>query len=280
MSVIGVSLSGANIKVGRVNGHNIEKNVDGIIEKEADKFKILDQICDFISQVYNNDIEGIGFGVNSVVDVEKGIVFNVKHFPSWNRVHLKDHLEKKFKIPVYVNNVCNCFAIGEKYFGTTKRYSNSVGLLIGTGVGAGIIINNKLYSGNNCMAGEFGKISYKDHDIEYYCSENFFKTIHSQTSELVYDSALRGKSKAIEIFEEYGHHLGNAVKTILYSVDPDIIVLGGLFSKYFDLFEESMWESIREFVFPQSLKNLIIQPSKIENISVFGAAAVFLDAAR
>ena len=280
MSVIGVSLSGANLKVGRVNGHSIEKSVSGEIEKEADKFKILDQICDFISQAYTKDTAGIGFGVNSVVDVERGIVFNSKHFPSWNRVHLKDHLEKKFKIPVYVNNVCNCFAIGEKHFGITKKYTNSVGLLIGTGVGAGIIINNKLYSGNNCMAGEFGKISYLDHDIEYYCSENFFKSIHSKTSDIVFEAALNGNQKAVEIFEKYGSHLGNAVKTILYSVDPDIIVLGGLLSKYFDLFESSMWESIRKFVFPQSLKNILIEPSKVEDISVFGAAAVFLDATR
>ena len=69
---------------------------------------------------------------------------------------MKRIIEKKFKVPVSINNDANCFALGEKHFG--KKYNNMVGLIIGTGVGAGIIINGKLYCGHNCGAGEFGSI--------------------------------------------------------------------------------------------------------------------------
>jgi glucokinase len=278
MSVIGISLSGTNLKIGRVVNHTLEKIVSSTIDKNTEKFQILDQICDNIQQVISKEITGIGFGVNSVVDLEKGIVFNVKHFPSWNRIHLKDHLEKQFKIPVILNNVCNCFALGEKHFGKTKKYKNSVGLIIGTGVGSGLIINNKLFSGNNCMAGEFGKIAYLKNDIEYYCSENYFRNIYGKSVDEFFEKALAGDSDAMEHFDEYGKHIGNAIKTILYSIDPDIIVLGGSMSKYFDLFKDRMWEIIREFVFPHSLKNLKIEVSEVENITVLGAAALLYDA--
>jgi glucokinase len=278
MSVIGISLSGTKIKVGRISDHTIEKIVSGEIKKESEKFEILDQICEMISQVLASDTTGIGFGVNSVVDLEKGIVFNVKHFPSWNKIHLKDHLEKHFKMPIILNNVCNCFALGEKYFGRTKKYLNSVALIIGKGVGSGIIINNKLFSGHNCMAGEFGKIPYSKHDFEYYCSENFFSSVHGKTADEFYENALGGDPDAMNIFDEYGRHLGNAIKTILYSVDPDIIVLGGSISKHFELFQGTMWESVRDFVFPHSIRNLKIEVSDVENIPILGAAALLYDA--
>jgi glucokinase len=278
MSIIGIDLGSAGVKVGRVEDEQLQKIVTGEIDNNADKFKILEQICDLIKEVFSKDTTGIGFGVPSVVDVEKGIVLDVANIPSWKRVHLKDLLEKRFIVPVYVNNRANCFAIGEKYFGRTKRYVNSVGLIIDRGVGSGIIINHKLYSGNNCMAGEFGKIPYNGNNIEYYCSERFFKNVYNKTGSQVYNSALDGQEDAINIFNDYGFHLGNAIKTILYSVDPDIIVLGGSVSKYFDLYEAAMWDCVRDFLFPQSIKTLEIKVSNTDQISVLGAAALYLDA--
>jgi glucokinase len=277
MSIVGISLSGTNIRIGRIKDHRIEMIVSDTIEKDAEKFEILDQISELIRQVISKETSGIGFGVNSVVDIEKGIVFNVKHFPSWNKIHLKDHLEKQFKIPVVLNNVCNCFALGEKHFGKTKTVPNSVGVILGAGVGAGIIIENKLYSGVNCMAGEFSKVGYAGKDFEYYCSENFFKNVNSMNSEVVFETSLQGDADSINIFEEYGVHLGNAIKMLLYVVDPNTIVLGGPLSKYFELYKDSMWETIRNFTFPHSLKNLKIEVSEIENITVMGAAALLYD---
>jgi glucokinase len=278
MAIIGVDLAGTFVTLGRIDNLHLEKVISAQIDHNADKFFILENICDLISKVFSNDIDGIGFGVPSVVDVKRGIVYDVKNIPSWKRIHLKEHLEKKFKVPVYLNNDANCFAVGEKYFGKTKKSVNSIGLILGQGVGSGVIINNKLYSGNNCMAGEFGKIPYKDYTIEHYCSEAFFKTYYDLSSDEVFKKCLEGDEKALNIFEEFGTHLGNAIKTILYSVDPDIIVIGEFLSKYFDLYESAMWESIRDFVFPQSLKNLRIEVSETKQISVMGAAALYLDA--
>ena len=75
----------------------------------------------------------IGIGVPSVVDREKGIVYNVVNIPHWEEVHLKEILEARFSVPVYVDNDANCFALGERIFGDGKTVDNFVGLTVGYG---------------------------------------------------------------------------------------------------------------------------------------------------
>jgi glucokinase len=278
MVVIGINLGGTNVSMGRIEDNRLEKVVSGKINNQEDKFKILDFIFNLVNEVFTKDTIGIGFGVPSVVDVERGIAYDVPNIPSWKRVHLKELMEKWFKVPVFLNNRANCFALGEKHFGKSKRYPNSVGLIIDSGVGAGLIINDKLFSGRHCMAGEFGKIPYQENNFEYYCSEKYFMNLHGEPGSILYKRGLEGDKRATKVFDEYGVHLGNAIKTILYSVDPDIIVLGGSVSKYFDLFSDSMEATIKDLVFPQSLKDLKIEVSDIEQISILGAAALYLDA--
>ena len=143
----------------------------------------LTQVIEFIRPLVSADIKGIGIGVPSVVDVEKGIVYNVTNIPSWHRVPLKDILEDEFEIPVSVNNDVNCFALGEYKFGLAKGMKHVVGVSAGTGLGAGIIVNDHLFNGNNCGAGEIGLLPYLDHNIEYYASGNLFRAVFHTTAE-------------------------------------------------------------------------------------------------
>jgi glucokinase len=98
----------------------------------------------------------------------------VVNIPSWQRVPLKELLEKEFEVPVSVNNDVNCFALGEHQFGLAQGIKHVVCVSAGTGLGAGIIINHQLFNGNNCGAGEIGLLPYLDHNIEYYASGNLF----------------------------------------------------------------------------------------------------------
>ena len=93
-------------------------------------------------------------------------------------------MEERFAIPVLINNDANCFAVGEYYFGKGVEGDSLVGLTIGTGLGSGIILKGKLYSGKNCGAGEFGMIDYLDHFIEYYASGQFFKNVYDIDGEV------------------------------------------------------------------------------------------------
>ena len=276
-TIIGVDMGGTNIDVGRVEKNQIDKFKSFDVSAQGTKEKILDEVINAIYSVFDEHVAGIGIGVPSLVDVNKGIVYNVQNIPSWDEVYLKDILEEQFGIPVYVNNDANCFTVGEKYFGTGKRFSNIVGITLGTGLGAGIIINNRLYSGVNCGAGEFGSISYKDKIFEYYCSGQFFENVHGTKGHILFEKAKNNNSNALEIFGEFGYHLGKAIQTILFSVDPEAIILGGSVSRSYPYFSDAMWESVNLFPYKHSLKNLVIEVTSQPHISILGAAALYYE---
>jgi glucokinase len=278
MSILGIDLGGTNVRAGRVKNESIEKITTSKITSDGAEELVLKEICQTIDNVIQTDVIGIGVGVPSIVDTEEGIVYDVQNIPSWKEVHLKVYLEKRYNLPVYVNNDANCFVAGEKYFGNAKDFENVVGLIIGTGLGAGLILNNKLYSGKNCGAGEFGMISFKEHNYEYYCSGQFFSQCYSIEGTILYDMAKRSESKALQIFSEFGCNLGEAIKLILYSIDPQMIILGGSLSKSFEFYKESMWKSVNKFEYKRSLDNLKIGCTEIKDIAVLGAAALYLDA--
>lgn len=277
MGIIGIDVGGTNIRVGYVEKNDIQKIEAVRIKGGAKKDEVIDAIFSLIEKFDLTNVSGIGIGVPSVINIEKGIVYDVQNIPSWDQVPLKEILEKRFKTTVRINNDANCFAVGEKYFGKAKNYNDIIGLIIGTGLGAGVIINNKLYTGRNSGAGEFGMIPFKDNYVEYYCSGQFFKNVYGLTGEELMLMAIQGDPQAIAIFNEYGTNLGEAIKIIMYSLDPQIIVLGGSVSKSYTFFQQKMWDSINSFKYSISLEKIIVEFSEKENISILGAAALFLD---
>lgn len=275
MGILGIDLGGTNVRVGLIENNFLVKVESLPITKTGNAIDVVNDISNLIERFSGHEIKGIGIGVPSVVDVERGIVYDVQNIPSWKEVHLKDLLEKKFRVPVYVNNDANCFVVGEKYFGKGKDYKNIVGLIIGTGLGAGIVIHGKLYAGKNCGAGEFGTIPYKDKTYEYFCSGQFFTNKYNMTGEELFQKAEQGDKVAMNIFSKFGSNFGEAIKLIMYSVDPEIIILGGSVSKSFNLFKDEMFKSISDFSYPKSIDNLIIEVSEIENVAILGAAALY-----
>jgi glucokinase len=280
MSVLGVDLGGTNVRAGVVKDSRLIKVVSASINGQGSQREVVEQIFGVIDPLVHQGLKGIGVGVPSVIDLKKGIIYDVVNIPSWKKVPLRALLEQRYGLPVYINNDANCFAVGEKHFGQAKKYDNVVGLIVGTGLGAGVIINGKLYNGANCGAGEFGMISYLDHNHEYYASGQFFKNVYKASGRELFEKAKNGEGEALRIFAEFGGHLGEAVKTILYAADPDIIVLGGSVSQAYRFFKQAMWESIRTFVYSLVLKNIRIGVSRVRNIAILGAAALYYDAIR
>lgn len=277
-TVIGVFLGGKTLISGRVKNEKIEKSFSKRIDNKGSEEQIIAEVINAIKEVHNSDVTGIGIGVPGVIDLKKGIVYKVINIPSWKEVHIKDILESNFGSIVYVNNDANCFAIGELYYGKAKNYENNVGIILGAGVGAGIIINSQLYSGSNCGAGELGELPYKDFNYEYYLSDSFFEEKYGIKAEILFKRANQKDKIAIAIFEYYGYVLGDFIKTILFAFDPQIIVIGGPLSQAFKYFEKSMNEKVKKFMFKRTLKNLKIVQSSNEEIAVLGAAALYLDA--
>ena len=274
---IGIDLGATNIRVARIVDSGIQTILREPISGTDNAEVLIEQIKNLIAGLINDNVQSIGIGVPSVVDVEKGIVYDVQNIPSWKEVPLKDILENTFKKPVYINNDANCFVLGEKYFGSAKDYSSVVGLILGTGFGSGLIFNNQLYSGNNCGAGEVGMLPYKDSIFEHYCSGQFFELHKSTNGPDVYKRALNLEKEALSIYDELGVHLGNAIKSIVYAYDPELIILGGSVTKGFSFFEGAMKKTLNSFAYPNSIKKLQIITSKLDEVAVLGAAALSID---
>jgi len=277
VNIIGVDLGGTNIRAGKVVADKIIQLAKEPTPAAGSQSEVLEKLIEVIDKCFDENTKSIGIGVPSVVDVEKGIVYDVVNIPSWKVVPLKDILESRFKVPVYVNNDANCFALGEKYYGKARDCKSIVGLTIGTGMGSGLIFNGKLYEGRNCCAGEFGNIPYLNSNFEHYCSGQFFSEEKSVSAIETNKRALSGDQAAIQLYAEFGFHLGHAIKSMLYAYDPEIIILGGSLTKAFDLFKPAMFEAIKDFDYPSVLTNLKIEISDLENSAIYGAAALYLN---
>ena len=274
-NIIGVDLGGTKVRAGRVNRTEIEKSEYKLISANGSETEILEEIFWVIDRVKDENSMAIGIGVPSIVDIDEGVVYDVQNIPSWKEVHLRKILEQKFSIPVFLNNDANCFTLGEYYYGKAKKVSNFVGLIIGTGIAAGIIVDNQIYNGANCGAGEFGMVPYLDSHIEYYCSGQFFENMFGITGSVLFEKAEKGDVEAREIYYQFGYHLSTALKVILYSVDPEQIVFGGSVSKAYKYFKNAMLEGLEDFAYPSVIENLMIHVSSNPDIPVLGAASLY-----
>ncbi|HMH23468.1 MAG TPA: ROK family protein, partial [Puia sp.] len=151
-----------------------------------------------------------------------------------------------------------------------------IGLTIGTGLGAGIVLDGKLYSGASGAAGEFGMVDYLDKNYEYYASGSFFQNVHGLGGQMIFERAAQNDPHALELYSEFGGHLGNAIRMILYSYDVELIVLGGSVSKAWSFFQDSMYKALAGHAFARSLHKLKIGVSELENSGILGAAALCL----
>ena len=278
MSIIGVDLGGTNVRAGLVEGGRLARVELATVHGDGPEKAVLEDIFGVIDPLIGAGIEGIGVGVPSVVDLKGGVIYDVQNIPSWKKIPLKALLEERYRIPSYVNNDANCFATGEKYFGKGKPYDNFVGLILGTGLGAGIIANGRLFSGANCGAGEFGMLPYKDRNFEYYACGQFFTNIHGMSGKALAERARKGDAAAMAVFGEFGGHLGQAMKAVLYAADPEVVILGGSVSKSYALFKDAMWKAMQDFAYSITLQKIRVEISETENIAILGAAALYLDA--
>lgn len=271
---LAIDLGGTNIRIAQVeNGECLNRtSIPCLAHQNASV--VLKQLSQLIASVMNKRVEGIGIGVPSIVDSENGIVYDVANISSWKEVHLKTLLESEFGVPVAINNDSNCFALGENLFGVGKPYANIVGVTIGTGIGAGVIVDHRLYCGQYTGAGEIGCLPYLDSNFENYCSSFFFKQNYQTTGAIAAEKARQGDKKALKMWAEFGIHLGHLMKAILYAYAPQAVVLGGGIAGSFSLFKQSMKEIMQEYPYAVILSDLDILVSEMQDVSLLGASAL------
>jgi len=174
---VGVDVGGTNIKFGLVNHlgtiltrtsletkqfhRNKQKLINALIEE------INDLICS--KGLKHEDILGIGFGLPGLIDSKRGIINFLPNVPGWKNVPLKSIVQRKLRIPTFIENDVNLITLGEWKFGAGKGYKNMMCMTLGTGVGAGLVLNNALYRGEDFVAGELGHMPLNEKGPKCNC---------------------------------------------------------------------------------------------------------------
>ena len=274
-SLIGVDLGGTKVAVGKMVAGELTEQLYARIDQESeDPMDAVRLMRDLIHQLMNEQVRGIGVGVPGLVNRDWGIVYDVLNIPNWKEIPLKSLLEEKFHVPVYIDNDANCFAMGEYRFGSHAGHDDFVGITLGTGMGSGIIKNGVLLPDAHGCSGEFGTMPYLDGIYENYTSGMYFKIKYGKNGEEVAQKARDGEPWAIQAYREMGSHLGKAIQNIIMSVDPPLIIIGGSVANASHLFEEAMWESIRQIPFPSVLEDFRVEFTHTEHMGIKGAAAL------
>jgi glucokinase len=160
MHTIGVDIGGTKIKAGVIDQ---EGRIIAHQEERTDKKKLMDQVYSLLDRLAGKDnkFRGIGIATAGMVDADKGIIhYATPNLPGWTGTKVKELIEERYRIPVSVDNDANCAAYAEKILGAARHTKNFICLTLGTGVGAGMILNGQLFRGEKGGAGDIGHMIY------------------------------------------------------------------------------------------------------------------------
>lgn len=273
---IGVDIGGTSIKAGVLVNNKLVKTYQAKTKAILSQDDVLKVLYSTIDKVWMANVKAIGIGVPGYLDVEEGKILLINNIPSFKGLSLKKAVSDKFNVPVLVNNDANCFALGEMYFGAGKEFSNAVGITLGTGLGGGVIVGNKVQSGLYGGAGELGYLPYLDSNFEDYCSSKYFVNKYQSTGLELYEKAMAGDEFAKSAFAELGKHLGELITTLMYVLAPDGIIIGGAIAGSFNLFASAINEKINTFPVELIRNKIAIKQAELSNAGIFGAAALCL----
>jgi fructokinase len=235
----------------------------------------------------------IGFGTPGVLDP---ILQTMKNCNSTalNGRPLQRDLEKALGIPVVLANDANCFALAETHWGVVKeKYPDSrmvFGIIMGSGVGGGIVIDGKVWNGKHGIAGEWGHIYLDSSGGPCYCGkagcvetilsgpslQRYYTTsnpMEKNLREIVQAAASADDAAARLTIDRLHHFFGKAVAMITNMLDPDVIVVGGGVGNIASIYTEGL-KSLQHYIFNNRLDVPVVKPSLGDSAGVFGAAAL------
>lgn len=262
---IGVDIGGTTIKAALFN--NEHEFLDFVFIKTNTKLgkkEVLMRIIRVIDELICDDVVSIGVGCpGPFKNLKEGILGDLNNLPLKN-VKLKELLKNRFNIPVQINNDANCFTLAESKLGKGQNYSSVLGITLGTGIGTGLVINNKIYSGKG-NALEFSGAKINNKTVENILGKKSiiklakkYKIKIKEPKEL-YAIAKDNKSKYNKLaklaWKEFGIELGKITSILIQTLDPEIIVIGGQISNAWPYFSKSMQLTIK--------KNISIPAPKI-----------------
>lgn len=236
------------------------------------------------------DFASIGISCGGPLDSKKGLILSPPNLPGWDNVPIVKFFEDRFGVPTAVENDANACAMAEYLYGSGRGVKNLVFMTFGTGLGAGIVIDGKLYSGTNDNAGEIGHIRLaptgpvgynKEGSAEGFCSgagiarlAKIRKGLDITAKEL-FERVRLGDADAVEVFRESAEKLATILAFTIDILNPEVIALGGIFMRNADLFMPIIEPILEEEALVLARKVCKITSAELgENIGDYAALAV------
>lgn len=312
--MIGFDIGGTKCAV------SIGQEIDGVMhilnkkviptDHSVSGYEMIDKMC-ALSAEMTDDFSCIGISCGGPLDNKKGIVISPPNLPRWQNVKVVDYLKEKYGGFVRLENDADACAFAEWKYGAGKGAQNMIFLTFGTGMGAGLILNGKLYSGANGNAGEIGHVRLRDTGpigygkrgsfegfasgggiaqmakvaaeeqlqngiIPLYCKS--LDELESVTAQKTAEAAYKGDKTAINVYRKCGEMLGYGLSILIDVLNPEKIVIGSIYTRSRDLLQESMIAALKKEALEPSLTAVEILPAALgENLGDYAALSLAAD---
>lgn len=240
-----------------------------------------------------SDIAAVGISCGGPLDEKTGVIQSPPNLPGWDEIPITRILEHHFGVPVFLQNDANACALAEWRFGAGHGTSNMVFLTFGTGLGAGMILDGRLYSGTNGMAGEVGHwrlapdgpVGYgKVGSFEGFCSGGGLAQLGQKilgepdiTARDLAERAYSGDEKAREVFRICARYLGIGLSLLIDVLNPERIVIGSIYERCEDLLRSGAMDIIEQEALGQSRAVCQIVPAALgDQIGDYAAISIAL----
>jgi len=242
----------------------------------GDGQKVENRVADLITAIWptTGEIRAIAAAAPGYVDSRNGMVISAVNIPGWTNLPLQELLSNQFNLPVFIENDARLAALGEWRYGSARGYHDVLYLTISTGIGGGVIINDKVLSGSQGMATEMGHVTILPEGPLCSCGhhghlealasgpaiaryvreqlENGVKSILTNdstiTSKEIASAAHKGDKLAKAAFNRAGEYLGIAISNYIHIFNPTCVVLGGGVSLTGELLLRPVRSAIQKYI--------------------------------
>jgi glucokinase-like ROK family protein len=314
--IIGIDLGTTYIR-GMLTNMNAEpiKEIEVVTETLRGPEYVLNKVVDVIERlsdttlINRDQIIGVGMAVAGIINIKEGVVIYSPAF-QWRNVPVHEYIQSRVKLPVIIDNVSRVMALGELAFGRGNEFNNMICINVGYGIGAGIIIDKKVFYGTDGLAGEFGHVPVEGDKLVYCpCGKNTCLTAYSSgeaiatrarikmaekeskilmslcnnspenlTAKMVVEAALQKDKISVEIFQHSVYTLGLAIAGLINIFNPEAVFIGGGVSQNGEIFWKQIKKTVTENLFDQlSTKCQILPVSFLDRSSLYGAVGLVIN---
>jgi len=316
---LGIDLGGSKILTAVINPRGKMLSSDESVTpatkgREAVIQSILDSINRVLKQasVAISEICAVGVGAAGISNPEAGILFTSPNLPGLRDIPLRDIMQEKLGKKTFVINDANAAALGELYFGAARGARNFIYITLSTGIGGGIVIDGKIYTGAIGAAGEVGHMTIDDNGPICNCgNRGCWETLASGTAlarearrrikegvktsileytggdvekvtaQVIHSAAQQGDSLAKELIAQTGYYVGVGLANLINIFNPELIVIGGGLSNIGDMLLEPALKTAEARTYKEAFQAVrFASPMLGRNSGVLGAAAFALQGVR